>query len=140
MRTCMIVLLLGFGATAQTPGVKPVGTLSELMIQIIYPTSDALFYVARDPPKSEKDWSDLQAKALTLAEAGNLLMTPPRARDDRWMADAKLMLDAGAAAFKAAKAKDMDAILGLNDAIYTSCVTCHQHYRSGYGARRQPEK
>ena len=140
MRTLTPGLLLTLAALAQTPGPKPIGTISELMIQIVYPTSDALFYVSREPPKDQKSWNDLQSKALMLAEAGNLLMTPPRARDDRWMADAKRMVDAGAAAFKAAKAKDMDAILALNDAIYTSCVTCHEHYRQGYGARRQTAK
>jgi hypothetical protein len=45
------------------------------------------------------------------------------------------MRDAGAAAFKAAKAKNVDALVDLNDALYQSCVTCHQHYRPNYGRR-----
>jgi cytochrome c556 len=49
--------------------------------------------------------------------------------------DAKLMLDAGTAAFKAAKAKDVAALDALNDKLYTSCTTCHQHYRPNYGKR-----
>jgi cytochrome c556 len=63
-------------------------------------------------------------------------MMPGRARDqDRWMADAKLMLDAGTAAFRAAKARNLDALVELNDQLYMSCVTCHQHYRPNYGRR-----
>jgi cytochrome c556 len=83
------------------------------------------------------EWNELRAKALTMAEAANLLMMPGRARDqDRWMADAKLMLDAGAAAFAAAKTKDLAALEALNDAVYVSCTTCHRHYRPAYGRGR----
>jgi hypothetical protein len=51
------------------------------------------------------------------------------------MDDAKLMLDAGRAAFRAAKAKDVAALDALNDQLYTSCTSCHQHYRPNYGRR-----
>ena len=51
------------------------------------------------------------------------------------MEDAKLMLDAGRAAFRAAKAKDVAALDALNDQLYTSCTSCHQHYRANYGRR-----
>jgi hypothetical protein len=116
---------------------RPVGTMSELMIRLIYPTSDAVFYITTREPKTEAEWGELQAKTLTLAEAANLLMLPGRARDqDRWMADAKLMYDAGAAAFRAARAKDVPALEALNDQLYQSCVQCHQHYRANYGRRR----
>ena len=41
-------------APAQEPATfHPVGDMSQLMIDIIYPTSDAIFYVDRDPPKTE---------------------------------------------------------------------------------------
>ena len=49
------------------------------------------------------------------------------------MKDAKLMLDAGWAAFKAAKAKDVAALEALSDQLYESCVTCHRDYRPNYG-------
>jgi len=116
---------------------RGVGTMSELMIHLIYPTADAVFYIGTRTPTSEVEWGELRAKTLTLAEAANLLMMPGRARDqDRWMADAKLMLDAGNAAFKAAKEKDVATLEALNDPLYQSCVTCHQHYRPNYGRRR----
>ena len=106
------------------------------MVKIIYPASDAIFYITTREPKTEAEWGELQAKALTLAESANLLMMPGRARDqDRWMQDATLMLDAGRAAFRAAKAKDVAALDALNDQLYTSCTSCHQHYRANYGRR-----
>jgi hypothetical protein len=115
---------------------QPVGTMSELMITIVYPASDAIFYISTRTPASEADWIALQGKALMVAEAGNLLMMPAHRRDDeRWLDDARLMRDAGAAAFRAAKAKNLEALVALNDQLYESCVTCHQHYRRGYGRR-----
>jgi hypothetical protein len=63
-------------------------------------------------------------------------MLPAHMRDeDRWLADAKLMRDAGAAAYKAAQAKDVKALEDLNDALYQSCVSCPMHYRRNYGRR-----
>jgi hypothetical protein len=119
---------------------RPIGTMSELMIRLIYPTSDAVFYITTRAPSTEAEWGELQAKTLTLAESGNLLMMPGRARDqDRWMVDAKRMADAGAAAYRAARAKDLTALEDLNDQLYQSCVECHQHYRPGYGRRPAPD-
>jgi hypothetical protein len=128
------LLLLAGAAIAQEP--QPVGTMSQLMVDIIYPTSDAIFYAGRTTPLSTKDWEDLQRNALMLAEAGNLLMMPSRARDkEMWMKDAKLLVDAGAAAYKAAKAKDLDAVLALNEQLYNACVFCHEDYRPNYRKR-----
>jgi hypothetical protein len=116
--------------------LQRVGTISELMVDIIYPASDAVFYITTREPKDEAGWNELRGKALMLAESANLLLMPGRARDqDRWMADSKLLLDAGAAAFRAAKRKDVDALSALSDQLYQSCVTCHQHYRPNYGRR-----
>jgi len=114
-----------------------VGTMSELMVDVIYPVSDAILYITTRTPTNEREWNELQGKALMLAEAGNLLMMPGRARDERWMEDARLMRDAGAAAFKAAKNKDVTALEDLNEAVYVSCTTCHMHYRTSYGRGRQ---
>lgn len=115
---------------------SPVGTMSELMIKVIYPASDAVFYVTTRTPSTDAEWTILQGQALMVAESANLLMMPAHMRDeDRWLADAKLMRDAGQAAYKAANAKDVKALDELNDALYQSCVTCHMHYRRNYGRR-----
>jgi hypothetical protein len=134
-----VLLVRGVAIEAQTPPTARVGTMSELMVHLIYPTSDAVFYISSRTPKTESEWAELQAKTLMLAESANLLMMPGRARDqDRWMKDARLMLDAGWAAFKAAKAKDVAALEALSDQLYESCVTCHKDYRPDYGKPRPP--
>ena len=134
MRSLVLLFMTGC-AFAQTPA-QPVGTMSQLMIDIIYPTSNAIFYVERTPPVTESAWNTLRGNALMLAESGNLLMMDARARDGGdWMKDAKLMIDVGAAAFNAAQAKDLPAIVALNEDLNTACVTCHQQYRPAYRRR-----
>src|SRR5437899_11509530 len=97
------ILLAVFAAFAfQSPDppapTRLVGSMSDLMVKMIYPTSDAVFYIETRTPANDEEWGVVQAKTLTLAESANLLMMPGRARDnERWIADAKLMLDAGAA-------------------------------------------
>lgn len=138
--------LLGVAAFAQTPSLpsvpqrtqfQPVGSMRELMIDIVYPTSDALFYVDRDSPKNQHDWDVLRGQALMLAESGNLLMMDGRARDQKnWITESKMLIDLGAKAFKAAQAKDLDGIRALNDPLNAACVTCHYQYRPGYHRRK----
>ena len=49
------------------------------------------------------------------------------------------IVDAGNAAYKAARAKDLNAVVAVNDQLYAACVTCHQQYRPNYRTRL-PEK
>jgi hypothetical protein len=141
MRIFVLFVVVGAGLAqappAEVPGLKSVGTMSEVMLDIIFPTSNEIFYVSRNEKKTEKDWIDLKNNALILAEAANLLMADNRARDkDQWMKDAKLLWDVGNKAFIAAKAKDLPALEALNADLYEACQSCHVHYRPGY--RRRP--
>lgn len=127
----------------QTPAARPpmrnVATMSELMVRILYPYSDALFYIETRTPKTESEWATLEGQTLMLAESANLLMLPGRARDQQqWMADSKLLLDAGTAALAAVKARDVAAISALSDQLLESCTSCHRHYRPNYGKPKPP--
>lgn len=127
----------GQTAPGESPSIKSVGTMSDIMLDMIYPTSDEIFYVSRNEKKSEKDWIDLRRNALVLAESANLLMAANRARDnDQWMRDAQLLQAVGNKAFKLAKARDEDGLEALNAELYEACQSCHVHYRPGY--RRRP--
>lgn len=147
MRTFALVLLAGVTALAQAPAPAPtkqlaperppirnVGSMSDLMVKIIYPASDALFYIESRTPTTDAEWTILEGQALMVAESANLLMLPGRARDQQqWLADSKLMLEAGAAAVKAVKTRNVDGIVALSDQLMASCTSCHKHYRPGYG-------
>ena len=148
MRISAIVLLAGAALAQALPaqqqplpdsvqGQQPVGTMSELMVHLIYPTSDAIFYILTRTPTSTAEWGELEGKALMVAESANLLMMPSRARGrEQWIMDARLLLDVGEAALRAAQDRDVEALSELNEQLYQSCITCHQHFRPGYGARQ----
>jgi hypothetical protein len=135
----LLVFVTGAASAQAEPAAEapivpiPASTMSELMIKVIYPTSDAVLYVGSRTPTTEQEWNELQGKALMLAESANLLLMPQRALDqDQWLKDTKLMLDAGIAAYEAAMNKDVDKLIELNEPLYQSCVVCHQHYRPDY--------
>jgi len=150
MKILALLFLVGATVMAQAPAApkqpapkrpptRNIGTMSDLMVKIIYPASDALFYIESRAPKADAEWTALEGQALMVAESANLLMLPGRARDQkRWMADAKLMLDAGAAAVKAAKTRNVEAIAALSDQLMESCTSCHKNYRPGYGRKPPP--
>ena len=148
MRKSAIVLLAGAALAQALPAQqqpvsdsvgspRPVGTMSELMVHLIYPTSNAIFYILTRTPTTTAEWGALEGQALMVAESANLLMMPSRARGrEQWMMDAQLLLDVGEAALRAAQDRDVEALSELNEQLYQSCITCHQHFRPGYGRRQ----
>jgi cytochrome c553 len=131
MRTFgLMILLLASTALAQAPTFQPVGTTLQLMKAMVIPSSDIIFKISNDAPKNDKDWAVIQNNALLLAESGNLLMMSGRAKDNgEWMKDSRALVDAGSAAFKAANAKDINALGDISDDILTTCETCHKKYK-----------
>jgi len=82
-------------------------------------------------PKNDAEWANVQHSALTLAEAGNLLMMPGRAKQDSdWMKLAQGLVDVGTMAHKAAQAKNAEALFEAGGQIYEACLRCHSRYWS----------
>ena len=123
------ILMLAKASSAQAPGFEPVGTIHQVMAGMVAPASDVIFAVPNHAPKDDKEWTSVQNSALILAEAGNLLMIPGRAKDSGdWMKFAKALRDAGSEAFKAANAKDAKALETIGDKVDDTCETCHAKY------------
>jgi hypothetical protein len=137
MGAASLALLGGTIAFAQVSSepFPPAASVKQLMLDLIYPSSnDILLAIYRGGtpggPKDEKEWAVVRRAAVTLAESGNMLMLRGRARDQAdWMKDAKLLVDAGNAAYKAAQAKDSNALAALAGTLDASCTTCHKQYR-----------
>lgn len=131
MRTIgVMILLLATAAMAQAPTYQPVGTTLQIMKAMVIPSSDVIFNIPSQAPKDDKEWAAVQNSALILAESGNLLMMAGRSKDNgEWMKDSKVLVDAGAAAFKAANAKDVNKLTDVGDDILNSCETCHKKYK-----------
>ena len=131
------LLLSTVAAFAQAPSepFPAAASVRQLMLDLIHPSSnDILLAIYRGGPaggtRDEKDWAAVRRAALTLAESGNMLMMRGRARDQGdWMKAAKLLVDAGNAAYKAAQARDGNALAALAGAVDASCTTCHKQYR-----------
>ena len=84
------VVFFAGAAMTQAPTFQPVGTVRQVMLGIVKPTSDVVFKFQFDPRKTDEEWATLQNNALTLAETGNLLLLPGRAKDNgEWTKNAK---------------------------------------------------
>jgi cytochrome c556 len=114
---------------------KPVASVDQLMDAIVVPSSQALFdavvYVNGEltqSPKTDDEWFRLRMQALAVAEAGNLLVIPPRARDGEWVRFSHAMTDAAVRVEQAADAKNLDLMLQTGGELYAACTACHEQY------------
>jgi len=124
------LLFAAVGNAVEAPGPAAVSSINELMVKIIQPGSDAVFYISRNPPQTDADWDQLEARVLMLAESANLLMLPGYARDQQeWMNESKLLRGVATAAYNAARAKNLSVLEELNNDLYSSCESCHEAYR-----------
>jgi len=150
------LLILGRSvAHAKTGGAAPqansaaagnfqtVGTMSDVMVSMVYPAANNILLSAyRGGPQDDKEWLSIQRNAVLLAESGNvLLMRAPAGGQSDWAKAAKILVDAGAAAYKAARAKDANALMAVAQPLNSACTTCHKQYRAniaGPGERVGP--
>src|SRR5260370_37936148 len=96
-------------ANGDTAGnFQTVGTMSDVMVSMVYPAANNILLSAyRGGPRDDKKWLSIQRNAGLLAESGNvLLMGGPAGGQGDWAKNAEMLVDAGAAAYKAAPATD----------------------------------
>ena len=121
------------------PPFKPVVDTKLLMQAVVDPNADAIWDAVKSidtkegsqeiRPKTEEEWTAVRNAAVTVAEAGNLLMLVPRAKDGgEWMKRAQEMIDTGEAAIRAAEAKNPEKLFTVGGDIYEACSNCHRHY------------
>jgi hypothetical protein len=123
-----LVAVAGSGAAAQTT-LKPVATVRDLMEAMIIPSSDVLFNVPFEPPKDDAEWTKVRHNAVLMGEGANLLLLPPRVKDDPiWTGPAQAQVDAAQAALKAVEAKDAEAFNKISERILDACKQCHDKY------------
>lgn len=125
------VVVLAVACASMALAQAPVASLKQMMLDLLHPASnELLLFVYRGGPENDAEWAAARRSALTLAESASLLMLRERAVDQgEWMTDAKLLADAGAAAYKAAQAQDSAALAAAAASLDASCTTCHRKYR-----------
>lgn len=143
----VVLVLAGTAAMVQCGGsaspaasvgspYKPVASVDQVMDGIVIPASQAVFDAVVysngelvQSPTSDDDWNTLRIQALALAEAGNLLMMPPRAKDnDDWITLSQALTEGAAVAANAAESKNVDQLLNAGGEIYRACTSCHEKY------------
>jgi hypothetical protein len=123
-------------ACSTQPSYQPVATIEQIMEASVEPASNAVFDAAAwengvqvGGPKTEDDWKMVQANALMLVEAGNLLLMGPRMKDQGgWVVRTQAMMDAANEAARAAESKNTEAIFNAGTKIYLACMGCHLQY------------
>lgn len=109
---------------------RAVADMDALMTRIIQPASDAVFYISRNPPADDMQWREMERQTLMLAESANLLLLPGyNGYSEQWSRDTALMREAAIRAWMAAQQRDIDALVDLNNDLYTSCENCHMATR-----------
>jgi hypothetical protein len=122
---------------------KPVADVKQLMQAVVDPSADAVWEsvatiftkegAEERRPRTDKEWAAVRSHAMTLAESGNLLMMPGRAKDGGdWMKFAQELVDTSAVALRAAEAKNVEGLLDVGGLIDEVCERCHKKYWPNY--------
>ena len=145
-----LILLLGAcdkpqGLQATDPPYRPVANPQQLMQWILDPAADVIWDSAGTiitaegrqelAPTTSAGWESVSAAAITLSEAGNLLMLPGRSMGNDWQEYAQALVSAGEQAFKASESRDADGLFDAGGQIFQVCKACHAQYwiREGDG-------
>ena len=121
------------------PPFRTDATVQMLMANMVDPAADLVWdavgtIVDADgenhwEPETEEDWIAVRYGAMSMIEAGNLLMMETRARDqDQWIRLSEAMMDASTLMFEAAEVEDADRVFALGEEVYTTCNNCHMLY------------
>lgn len=144
---CLIVVpvLLACGCAQREEPTRTVATTEQLMYGMIEPLSNVVFNsvqtivdtdgVHEILPQTEDEWEFIRNSALSLADAGNLVMvdrelsegTPERGDD--WAGYVNGMMDTAQEAAEAARQRDAEALFTAGSNLYENgCLACHQAY------------
>jgi len=159
-------LLVATTACGRAPEVeyRTAATVREVMQAIVDPAADAIWAAVEieatmegtvyKRPETDEEWHALGRHALTLMEAGNLLLMPgrpvakpgERAGDPRidrhpdeieaqvardrslWASHAQTLQAAADRTLQAIAVKDVTALVDAGEALDLACERCHQTY------------
>jgi len=125
----VLLSLAGVAATRATAADDGHATTRQLMLGIVIPASDGVFGVGSKEPKNDMEWEVIEADAMVLAEAGRLLLTGGRAKDQgEWKKHSQSLIDTSLLAAKYAREKNVDKVLDAGNAVYEACDSCHVKY------------
>ena len=126
------------GSSAQGTPFHTIADTKQLMNWILDPAADVVWGAVgtiitaegteRIEPKTDEEWTAVRNSAAVVAESGNLLMLPGRARDQEWMDFARKLIDTANETLQAAEAKDAETLFTAGSDMYLVCAACHEKY------------
>ena len=127
-------------AAEAPPVATPVASVKQIMAAITGPAATTIYNsvgtivsvtgIKETAPQNDEEWAALAATAASLAESGNLLLTPGRAIDNGdWVKMTRDFIDKSTVAMKAAEQKSTEAILSAGSDLNETCDTCHEKYQ-----------
>jgi len=127
-------------AADAAPVVTPVATIKQIMASITGPAAGTVYNsvgtivsvdgIKETAPQNDEEWTALAAAAASLAESGNLMLTPGRAIDNGdWAKWAHELVETSKKAVKAAEEKSTEGILSAGSEINVTCDGCHAQYQ-----------
>jgi hypothetical protein len=148
MTRWLLAVSLGVAVAACGPGAPPpppfkaVVDTKTLMLAMLEGPADVIWQstganitekgVEEFQPQTAEDWLRIRNAAVTVTEAANLLMIPPRAQDgDRWMRAAAGLIAQGERMIAAIDRKSAKDVFDVGADLYDACVTCHVNYMPG---------
>jgi hypothetical protein len=126
-------------AATAGPEYHLVADVKQMMNWILDPSSDVIWgavgtIITQEGqkdlvPETDEQWTAIRDAAAMVAESGNLLLLPGRARDQGdWAKHAHELTKAAQAAIAAAEAKDTESLFTAGGDIYLVCTACHEQY------------
>jgi hypothetical protein len=127
-------------AVEAAPITTPVASVKQIMAAITGPAANTVYNsvgtvvsasgIKETAPQNDEEWAALAATAASLAESGNLLLTPGRAIDNGdWVKMTQDFIEKSKVAMKAAEQKSTEAILSAGSDLNQTCDTCHERYQ-----------
>jgi hypothetical protein len=118
---------------------KPVADTKQLMASVVEPAAEVYWDAVGSvtdatgtiefEPQTVEEWDAVVNAAYVVAESGNLMMMPSRAKDSGdWMKLSQALIDAGQRAIKAAESHNKNAVFDVGAEVYDACTACHARY------------
>jgi len=111
-------------------------SLNSVMVAMVNQAADPIWVAAWHNPKTDKEWRELERRAVQLEIGGALLGIPGTgpmdaewAGNEKWQKWSDQLREVGAGAVVAVKARDLDAISKVGDRIVEICEGCHLDFK-----------
>lgn len=156
LAACALTLIAQTPPTDTTQQVH--ADMNQLMRGILYPAANVVFsaqtqdpgevkFIPGQDPSMSTDpltstyagWPAIENAAMALAESANLLTIPGRrcangtpvpTEDQAWVAFVQQLRGVSLDAYKAAQAKDLDAMIAISEPLSVACERCHRRFRN----------